>query len=164
MNAAVIVPKANGNDIRLCIDMKRANEAIICGRHPIPIVYEVLQSMNELTVFSKLDLRWGFHQLELTPASRETTFATHAGLYRYKRLLFGVNSASEQYQYEISDDIIVHGCDQETPNQRLNKVLERLKECHLTLNAEKCQFNMNKLMFMGILLTDKGIGPTEERE
>ena len=176
-NAAVIVPKANGDDIRLCIDMRRANEAIIRERHPIPTVDEVLQSMNGSTVFSKLDLRWGYHQLELTPESREITmFATHAGLYRYKRLLFGVNSASEQYQYEIStalagiagadnisDDIIVHGPDQETHNQRLHKVLERLKECHLTLNAEKCQFNMNKLVFMGILLTDKGIGPTEER-
>ena len=177
VNAAVIVPKANGDDIRLCIDMRRANEAIIRGRHPIPTVDEVLQSMNGSTVFSKLDLRWGYHQLELTPASREiTTFATHAGLYRYKRLLFGVNSASEQYQYEIStalagiagvdnisDDIIVHGPDQETHNQRLHKVLKWLKECHLTLNAEKCQFNMNKLVTMGILLTDKGIGPTEER-
>ena len=102
---------------------------------------------------------------------------THAGLYRYKRLLFGVNSASEQYQYEnstvlagisgvdnISDDIIVHGPDQETHTQRLHKVLEGLKECHLTPNAEKCQSKMNKLVFMGILLTDKGIGPTEERE
>ena len=97
--------------------------------------------MSGSTVFSKLDLRWGYHQLEVTPASREiTTFATHAGLYRYKRLLFGVNSASEQYQYEIStalagtagvdnisDDIIVHGPDQETHNQRLHKVLGRLK-------------------------------------
>ena len=64
----------------------------------------------------------------------------------------------------ISDDIIVHGPDQETHTQRLHKVLEWLKECHLTPNAEKCQSNMNKLVFMGILLTDKGIGPTEERE
>ena len=58
--------------------MRRANEAIIRGRHPIPTVDEVLQSMNGLIVFSKLYLRWGYHQLELTPASREiTTFATH---------------------------------------------------------------------------------------
>ena len=178
VNAAVIVPKANGDDIRLCIDMRRANEAIIRGRHPIPTEDKVLQTMNGSTVFSKLDLHWGYRQLELTPASREITpFATHAGLYRYKRLLFGVNSASEQYQYEIlatlagiagvdniSDDIIVHGPNQETHNQRLHKVLERLKECHLTLNAEKCQFNMNKLVFMGILPTDKGIGSEERVE
>ena len=63
----------------------------------------------------------------------------------------------------ISDDISVHGPDQETHNERLHKVLKRLEECHLTSNEEKCQFSMNKLMFMGILLTDKEIGPTEER-
>ena len=57
----------------------------------------------------------------------------------------------------------MHGRDQETHNERLHKVLKRLEECHLTLNEEKCQFSMNKLVFMGILLTDKGIGPTEER-
>ena len=80
-SAAVIVPKANGDDIRPCIDMRRANEAIIHGRHPIHTVDEVLQSINGSTVFSKLVLRWGYHQLETKPASREiTTFATHAGL------------------------------------------------------------------------------------
>ena len=178
VNAAVIVPKGNSDDIRLCIDMRRANEAIIRGRHPIPTVDEVLQSMNGSTVFSKMDLKWGYHQLERSPESHEiTTFAVHAGLFRYKRLLSGLNSASEQYQYDISTalagipgvenisvDIIVHGPNQETHNERLHKVLKRLEECHLTLNEEKCQFSMNKLMFMGILLTDKGIGPTEERE
>ena len=102
VNPVVIVPKPDG-EIRLCIDMRRANEAIVRGRHPIPTVDEILQGINGSKLFSKLDLKWGYHQLELSPESREiTTFATHAGLYRYKRLLFGVNSASEQYQHEIS--------------------------------------------------------------
>lgn len=75
--------------------MRRANEAIVRGRHPMPTVDEILQGSK---IFSKLDLKWGYHQLELSPKSREiTTFATHTGLYRYKRLLFGVCSASEQY-------------------------------------------------------------------
>ena len=121
VNPVVVVPKSQG-DIRLCIDMRRANEAILRERHPIPTVDEILQSLNGSKVFSKLDLRWGYHQLELTDDSRGiTTFVTHCGLFRYKRLLFGVNSASEQYQHEvqtalagidgqenISDDIIVH--------------------------------------------------------
>ena len=82
--------------------MRRANEAILHERHPIPTIDEITQGMNGSCVFSKLDLKWGYHQLELTPESRDiTTFVTHCGLYRYKRLLFGVNSASEQYQYEI---------------------------------------------------------------
>ena len=176
VNPVVVVEKKNG-DVRMCIDMRRANEAIVRGRHPIPTVDEILQTINGSKVFSQLDLRAAYHQLELTPESREiTTFATHTGLYRYKRLLFGVNAASEQYQYEIasvlagiegveniSDDIIVHGADQGTHDRRLHQVLARLLKCGLTLNGEKCQFSIKKLQFMGMMLSEKGIGPTEER-
>ncbi len=133
--------------------------------------------MNGSLVFSKLDLKWGYHQLELTLQSRViTTFAVHNGTYRYKRLIFGVSSASEQYQHEvasalagiegveyISDDIIIDAPTQETHDQRLHAVLQRLMNCGLTLNGEKCQYNMNKLVFMGMLLSVKGIGPTTER-
>jgi len=176
VNPVVIIPKPDG-DIRLCIDMRRANEAIIRGRYPIPTVDELLHNMNGSKVFSKLDLKWGYHQLELNPESRQiTTFVTHKGLYRYKRLLFGVSSASEQYQHEIStalagiegvdnisDDIIVHGPDQATHDQRLHRTLERLRQHGLTLNVDKCLFNVDRLIFMGILLSEKGIGPTKER-
>ena len=90
--------------------------------------------MNGSKVFSKLDRKWEYHQLELSPESREiTTFATPDGLFRYKRLLFGVCSSSERYQHEIasaltgiegvvniSDDIVVHGPDTEKHNRRLH--------------------------------------------
>jgi hypothetical protein len=58
--------------------MRQANEAIIRERHPIPTVDEILQGVNGSKIFSKLDLKLGYHQLELSPESREiTTFATH---------------------------------------------------------------------------------------
>ena len=80
INPVVIAPKPNG-DIRLCVDMRRANEAILRERHPIPTIDEITQGMNRSSVFSKLDLKWGYHQLELTPESRDiTTFVTHCGL------------------------------------------------------------------------------------
>lgn len=60
----VVVPKPNG-DIRLCIAMRRANEAVQRERHPIPTVDELLQDMNDSRVFTKLDLKLGYHQLEL---------------------------------------------------------------------------------------------------
>ena len=67
-------------------------------RLPIPTVDEVLEELNGSTVFSKLDLRHGFHQVELRADSRDiTTFVTHDGLFRYKRLSFGVNAAPEKY-------------------------------------------------------------------
>ena len=176
VNPVVIVLKNNG-ETRLCVDTRQANQAIMRSRYPIPTVDEVLHTMNGSKVFSKLDLKWGYHQLELGSESREiTNFATPDGFFRYKRLLFGVCSASEQYQHEIasalagiegvqniSDDIVLHGPDTETHNRRLRQTTERLQECGLTLNAEKCLFNTDRLVVMGMLLSEKGIGPTADR-
>ena len=137
INPVVVVSKL-GEDIRLCKHMRRENEAILRDRHPIPTVDEILQSLNGSKVLSRLDLKWGYHQL--TPNSRElTTFEAHCGLFRYTRLLFGVNLASEQYQTEIqtalagidgkeniSGDIIVHGKDQAEHDTSLELVIKRL--------------------------------------
>ena len=172
----VEAPKPSG-EIRLCVDMRRANEAIIRERLPIPTVDEALEELNGSTVFSKLDLRHGFHQVELHADSRDiTTFVTHDGLFRYKRLSFGVNAAPEKYQHIISqviadiegvvniaDDLIVHGKTVVEHDQSLHKLLARLEEKNLTLNGEKCTFGMGKVVFMGILLSKHGIGPTEEK-
>ena len=157
--------------------MRRANEAIQRERHPIPAIDEVLLDMNQSTVFSKLDLKWGFHQIELAEESRGiTTFSTHCGLYRYKRLMFGITSAPEVYQHiiqqvlqgcegvqNIADDIIVHGPTVELHDQRLTTVLERLQERGLTLNPEKCKFRIPRITFMGHHVSEKGIGPTQAK-
>ena len=93
-----------------------------------------------------MDLNNGFHQLELAPESRNmTTFATHVGLRRYKRLNFGVNAAPEIFQNEIrkvisgisgtfniADHIICHGPKKKIHDERLESVLTRLREKHLT--------------------------------
>ena len=62
----------------------------------------------------------------------------------------------------ISDDIVIHAPDEETHNERLHAVMQRLRRCGLTVNEAKCQFNLERL-FMGILLSQNGIGPTEDR-
>ena len=91
----VVVPKPNG-EVRICVDMRRVNTAVTQERYPIPTVEEILQDLTGACVFSKLDLRWGYHQIELDEQSKQyTTFATHTGLYRYKRLMFGVSAAPE---------------------------------------------------------------------
>ena len=88
--------------MRLCVDMLCANKAIISEWHPILIIEEVLEYMQEGSVFSKLDLKWGYHQIEHSEESRGiTTFVIHKGLFRYKRLMFGIKSAPEKYQQVI---------------------------------------------------------------
>ena len=172
----VVVPKSDG-DVRVCVDMRRANEAIIRETHPIPTVEELLYDLNGSAVFSKIDLKWGFHQTLLSEESRHVTiFGTHRGLYRYKRLLFGVTSAPEKYQQvikdvlrgcagvaNIADDIIIHGKDIEEHDRRPYAVLDRLSEVGLTVNSEKCEFRLTKLTFFGHDLTSNGVNPSEEK-
>ena len=161
--------------------MRRANQAIVREPYllaiPIPTVYDVLYKLNGNTAFSKLDIKLGFHQFVLEEQSRNIpTFITHKGLFRYKRLMFGISSAPELYQhtiqqalegcevaYNIYDDIIVHERTVEVHDVRLRKTFERIQEKGLTLNRDKCAFNMSKLTFMGNLLSIQGIRPTESR-
>ena len=82
INPLVAVEKPNG-DIRICLDMRQANRAILREKHPVPTVEETLQVISEAKFFSKLDLNMAFHQIELHPDTRDvTTFAAPNGLYR----------------------------------------------------------------------------------
>ena len=114
----------------------------------MPTIDDLVADLNGSTVFTTLDLSSGYHQLELAEESRHiTTFSTHLGLRRYKRLLFGINAASEIFQNtieelltglpgckNISDDIIVFGKDQATHDANHRQVLERLQSHNLRLN------------------------------
>ena len=128
ISPVVVAPKASG-DIRLCVNMTKANAAIIRERIPIPTVDEVLENFNGSTVFSKLGLCLGFHKIEFDEDSRDiTTFATHDGLFRYKRLSFGVNSAPEKYQQIVV--ILVWAC------ERFNLYLYGLQTFDLVTDQE----------------------------
>ncbi|KAK9728132.1 hypothetical protein QE152_g18133 [Popillia japonica] len=119
----VIVPRAHRPDsIRLCVDMRAANQAIKREMYVSPTVDDILSQLNGSKLFSKIDLKEGYHQLTLSKVSRKvTTFATHIGLFQCKRLNFGINSAVEIFQrtirqvladipnvINISDDILTH--------------------------------------------------------
>ena len=102
----VITPKKNREKIRICVDMRLPNTSILRTRHPMPTSDELISDLNGACHFSKLDLKQGYHQLTLAEESRNlTTFTTHKGLTRYKRLCFGVNSAAEISQSTISQTI-----------------------------------------------------------
>ena len=172
----VVIPKRNC-EVRLCIDMRMANRAIQRERHPTLMVDDLVDALNGATVFSKLDLRSGYHQLVLAQESRYiTTFVTHEGLRRYTRLNFGINSASEIFQnaiseqikgipgaINISDDIIIYGKNQKAHDQALHTVLRKFTQVGLTLKTEKCELNKQSLTFFGFVFSAKGISPDPEK-
>ena len=172
----VAVPKKDGQ-VRICVDMRLANEAIRRVRHPIPTVNDVSFAPNGAKFFSKLDLSQAYHQLELDEQSRYiTTFSTHVGLYRYKRLNYGTNAAAEIFQYtlqtalqglkgvkNIADDIIVFGSTRTEHNANLDKCLQRLAMKGLRLNRSKCNFLSTPLSFFGQVFSKEGTHPDPRR-
>ena len=169
-------PKSPGK-IRVCVDMRQANKAIKRERHVTPTVKEMIGDLNGAKVFSKLDLNQGYNQLELALESRYiTTFSTHMGLMRHKRLNFGISSAAEIFQnviretlegidgaINISDDILVFGMTHSEHNQRLKAVIQRLREKGLTLNKSKYEYSKDKLEFFGYVFSRDGISPDPKK-
>ena len=82
------------------VDMRQANAAVMPEKHQIPTI-EVIYDMSQSKVFTKLDIKWVYLPLLIDEESRMITFTTHKGLFRYKRLLFGLKSANEHYQKVI---------------------------------------------------------------
>ena len=176
ISAIVAVPKKDGN-VRICVDMRKANQAIRRVRYLIPTVEEISQELNGAKFFSKLDLAQAYHQLELDENSRFiTTFSTHVGLYRYKRLNFGNNAAAEIFQHtlqtvlqglpgvrNLADDIIVFGHTRSEHDQALSSCLTRLSENGLTLNAAKCKLLTTSLSFFGQVFSAEGTKPDPAR-
>ncbi|KAK3752456.1 hypothetical protein QZH41_007498 [Actinostola sp. cb2023] len=157
--------------------MRAANEAIERERHPVPTVEDLIVDLNGSTVFSKIDLNQGYHQLELDADSRNiTTFATHLGLFRYKRLSFGINSAAEIFQKaieeavqgiegarNISDDIIVFDKQQDDHDNALRAVLQRMRDNNLTANPDKCLFSQSSIDFFGHHFSAEGISAADKK-
>ena len=84
----VIVPKRDSKSVRICVDMRAVNTSIIREPYQIPTLDEILHEFNGCTKFTKLDLNKGYHQISLTPETRNlTAFACHRGIFRYTRMI-----------------------------------------------------------------------------
>ncbi|XP_052758219.1 uncharacterized protein K02A2.6-like [Galleria mellonella] len=171
----VPILKSDG-DVRLCIDMRCANKAIMRENHPLPTMTQLLPKLGKARIFSKLDIKDAFHQVEISGKCRDiTTFITSKGLFRYKRLMFGISCAPEHFQkimermllscagvINFIDDIIVFGSNEKEHNARLKHVLHILEHNNVLLNKEKCIFKQSKIEFLGHELTPGGIKPLDK--
>ena len=171
-NIVVVSKPKEPNAVRICSDMRAVNKAIQRERHLLPTIPDICDKLQGCQIFSVIDLRSAYNQLELDPASRQiTTFSTHLGLFRYKRLFFGVNSGPEIFQEHIrrifadiekgvinvSDDLIIGGKDKAEHDEKVYEVLKRLKENNLTVNGKKCRFQQPEVEFYGLVFSKNGL-------
>ncbi|RXN21973.1 Transposon Ty3-G Gag-Pol poly [Labeo rohita] len=176
VSSMVATHKKNSDEIRLCIDPRDQNKFLKRPHHPMRTVEEVAAQMPNSTVFSVLDAKSSFWQISLDhKSSLLTTFSTPFGRFRFLRMPFGINSASEVFQHAmeqifagypcavIVDDIIVGGNGKEEHDANLRRVLDRAREVNLRLNPQKCKFRLSEVNYVGHIFTSKGLRPDPEK-
>ena len=172
----VVVMKKNGN-IRICVDLKGLNKSIKRERYMLPTVDDIVPKLAGATMFSKLDAASGYWQLPLDEESALlTTFITPKGRYCFRRLPFGISSASEIFQREMTrivndiegacayqDDIIVYGMTAEEHDARLAKCQQKLTKAGLKLNQAKCKIRKPSIDFLGHQISKHGTSPDKNK-
>ena len=164
--------------IRASVDLRVPNKHMERNRiSQAPVVEDFTCKFHDCKVFSKMDLKQGYHQLVLHPDSRAVaTFSTPWGNMRPKRLIFGAKSSQDLFDeamYRIfgdiphclnqRDDILIGGTTLAEHNKTLEAVLQRAKDFGITLNKEKYLFGVQELEFYGYRFTNEGLKPTQEK-
>lgn len=170
VSSMVAAHKKDSNSIRICIDPRDLNMAIQRPHHPMRTVEEVATQMSNSVVFSVLDAKSSFWQISLDhKSSLLTTFSTPFGRYRFLRMPFGINSASEVFQRSmeqifagypcavIVDDILVGGRTIQEHDDNLEKVLARARQVNLRLNPQKCKFRLKEVSYVGHIFSSDGL-------
>ena len=171
-----IAPKSDGS-LRMTLDAREVNKAIQSSNLPIPKQEDIKASLANKKVFSKMDLKSAFWQIELHPSSRHVTvFRANNKLYRYKRLTMGLKPSQGELNtalkpvydgitdvHLIHDDLIIAADDDISHNHALVKVMEATSKAGLTFNPPKCLFGVPEIKFWGLIIGEHGIKPDPEK-
>ncbi len=174
-NPLVTVPKPDGG-VRITTDLSKLNKFVVPDRHPLPNIKELLLEVSGAKIFSKIDLRKAYFNIDLDEASRElTATATPWGLYQYKRLPMGLVDAASAFQRRVAqtlqgiegcliyiDDILIVARDKAEHDARLEEVLRRLEAKNFRLNRAKCLFAVTTIDFLGHHLSTDGVAPGDK--
>jgi Reverse transcriptase (RNA-dependent DNA polymerase)/RNase H-like domain found in reverse transcriptase len=159
--------------MQFCADHRRLNELTIPGAYRFPRQYDTMDALERSSIFSGFELSHGFHQFPSGKASRaRTAFSTRRGLYQWTTAHFGIRNGPAAFQrlfdYVLAglifeccilyrDDIIVYSKSFEQHMDELDKVFTALSDAVLKLNAPKCFFGVNRVTYLGHIISKHGI-------
>jgi hypothetical protein len=165
--------KKKDESLRLCIDYRPLNAVTIKNKYPLPHIDVLFDQLVGAKVFSKIDLRFGYHQIKIRASDiPKTAFSTRYRLYEYLVMSFGLTNAPAYFTYLTNsvfmpeldkfmvvfiDDILVYSRNEEEHAGHLHVVLQRLREHHLYAKLSKCDFWLKEIKFLGHTISQKGI-------
>ncbi|KAJ6808834.1 uncharacterized protein M6B38_165845 [Iris pallida] len=171
--APVLFVKKKDGTLRLVIDYRALNEVTIKNKYPLPRIDQLFDQLGEARVFSKIDLRSGYHQVKVKKEDiPKTAFRTRYGHYEFLVMPFGLTNAPAIfmdlmnrvfYQYldkfviMFIDDILIYSKSEEEHEKHLRIVLQTLREKKLYAKLSKCEFWLDQIPFLGHIVSGEGI-------
>ncbi|RVX19816.1 Retrovirus-related Pol polyprotein from transposon 17.6 [Vitis vinifera] len=171
--APVLFVKKNDGSMRLCIDYRELNKVMVRNKYPLPRIDDLFDQLQGACVFSKIDLRSGYHQLRVKGEDvPKTVFQTRYGHYEFLVMPFGLTNAPvafmdlmnrvfkpylDQFVVVFIDDILVYSKSREEHERHLSIVLQTLRDKRLYAKLKKCEFWLDSVSILGHVVTKDGI-------
>jgi len=171
--APVLFVRKKDGSLRMCIDYRELNRVTIKNKYPLPRIDDLFDQLKEATVYSKIDLRSGYHQLKVKEADiPKTAIRTRYGHYEFLVMPFGVTNAPsvfmdlmnrvfhkylDQFVVVFIDDILVYSATSKDHEEHLRTVLSILREKTFFAKFKKCEFWLKEVSFLGHVISKDGV-------
>ena len=170
----VVLCRKKNNELRMCVDYRQLNNRTKKDAYALPIVEQILENLSGNSYFTVLDAKSGYHQVNIKEAHKERTAFTVGpmGFYEYNRMPFGLSNSPATYQrlmeeclgdlhlsicFIFLDDLIIFSRTYEEHMERLQMVFDRLRVTGLKLSPKKCNFLMERVKYVGHVVSKQGI-------